>query len=67
MVCEYENTADLTGENILQRDTSTSYVNFFNGKSNCFDHSAYSSIVGMYKANSFGLHDKCRGVYCLLL
>ena len=57
LVCEYENTADLTGENILQRDTSTSYVNFFNGKSNCTDHSAYSSIVGMYKANPFGLHD----------
>jgi len=57
LVCEYENTADLSGENILQRDSSTSYVNFFNGKSNCADHSAYSSIVGMYKANPFGLHD----------
>jgi len=56
-VCDYENTADLTGENILQRDTNTSYVNFFNGKSNCTDHSAYSSIVGMYKPNPFDLHD----------
>jgi formylglycine-generating enzyme required for sulfatase activity len=62
MVCDYENTADLTGENILQRDTNTSYVNFFNGKSNCVDHSAYSSIVGMYKANSFGLHDMVSNV-----
>lgn len=62
LVCDYENTADLTGENILQRDTSTSYVNFFNGKSNCVDHSAYSSIVGMYKANSFGLHDMVSNV-----
>ncbi|MBE0360017.1 SUMF1/EgtB/PvdO family nonheme iron enzyme [Pseudoalteromonas aliena] len=57
LVCEYENTADLTGENILQRDSSTSYVNFFNGKSNCVDHAAYASIVGMYKPNPFGLHD----------
>jgi len=57
LVCEYENTADLAGENILQRDANTSYVNFANGKSNCVDHSAYASIVGMYKPNPFGLHD----------
>ncbi|MBB1368952.1 SUMF1/EgtB/PvdO family nonheme iron enzyme [Pseudoalteromonas sp. SR44-5] len=62
LVCEYENTADLTGENILQRDTNTSYVNFFNGKSNCVDHSAYASIVGMYKPNPFGLHDMISNV-----
>lgn len=61
-VCEFENTADLTGENILQRDTNSSYVNFFNGKSNCADHSAYASIVGMYKANPFGLHDMLSNV-----
>jgi formylglycine-generating enzyme required for sulfatase activity len=62
LVCEYENTADLTGENILQRDSSTSYVNFFNGKSNCVDHAAYASIVGMYKPNPFGLHDMLSNV-----
>jgi len=62
LVCDYENTADLAGENILQRDSSTSYVNFFNDKSNCVDHSAYSSIVGMYKANAFGLHDMVSNV-----
>ncbi|MFT5758833.1 MAG: sulfatase activating formylglycine-generating enzyme [Alteromonadaceae bacterium] len=62
LVCHYENTADLAGENILQRDANTSYVNFFNGKSNCVDHSAYSSIVGMYQANSFGLHDMVSNV-----
>lgn len=62
LVCEYENTADLTGENILQRDSSTSYVNFFNGKSNCVDHAAYASIVGMYKSNPFGLHDMISNV-----
>ncbi|WP_286266139.1 SUMF1/EgtB/PvdO family nonheme iron enzyme [Thalassotalea atypica] len=62
LVCEYENTADLTGENILQRDSNTSYVNFFNGKSSCVDHSAYASIVGMYKSNPFGLHDMLSNV-----
>jgi len=62
LVCEYENTADLTGENILQRNSNTSYVNFANGKSNCVDHSAYASIVGMYKANPFGLHDMLSNV-----
>ena len=62
LVCEYENTADLTGENILQRNSNTSYVNFANGKSNCVDHSAYASIVGMYKPNPFGLHDMLSNV-----
>ncbi|SFD45700.1 SUMF1/EgtB/PvdO family nonheme iron enzyme [Pseudoalteromonas denitrificans] len=61
-ICKYENTADLTGENILQRDSNSSYVNFANGKSNCVDHSAYASIVGMYKPNPFGLHDMISNV-----
>ena len=61
-VCQYENTADLYGENILQRDSNTSYVNFANGKSNCSDNSAYASIVGMYKPNQFGLHDMLSNV-----
>lgn len=57
--CEYENIADLTGENIHQRDSGASFVNYRNagGKSNCIDHAGYASIVGMYKANPFGLHD----------
>lgn len=62
LVCDYENTADLAGENILQRETNTSYVNFYNGKSNCVDHSGYASIVGMYKPNPFGLHDMVSNV-----
>ncbi|MCJ8320684.1 MAG: SUMF1/EgtB/PvdO family nonheme iron enzyme [Colwellia sp.] len=64
LVCDYENTADLTGENILQRDTNTSYVstNYAINKSNCVDHSAYASIVGMYKPNPFGLHDMISNV-----
>ena len=61
-VCDYENTADLAGENILQRDTNSSYVNFYNDKSNCVDHSGYASIVGMYKPNPFGLHDMVSNV-----
>ncbi|MBU2972240.1 SUMF1/EgtB/PvdO family nonheme iron enzyme [Pseudoalteromonas sp. C2R02] len=61
-ICKYENTADLTGENILQRDSNSSYVNFANGKSNCVDHSAYASIVGLYKPNPYGLHDMISNV-----
>lgn len=56
-VCQYANTADLYGENILQRETNTSYQNWSTGMANCVDHSAYASIVGMYKPNPFGLHD----------
>ena len=56
-VCDYENTGDLSGENILQRDSNTSYYNWSGEMANCADHSGYASIVGMYKANPFGLHD----------
>jgi len=65
-VCDYANTADLTGENILQRDSNTSYYNWSGELSNCNDHSAYASIVGMYKANQFGLHDVVSNVLEML-
>ncbi len=56
-VCGYENTSDLSGENILQRDSNTSYYNWTGAIADCADHAAYASIVGMYKPNPFGLHD----------
>jgi formylglycine-generating enzyme required for sulfatase activity len=65
-VCDYANTADLTGENILQRDSNTSYLNWAGEISNCVDHSAYASIVGMYKPNQFGLHDVLSNVLEML-
>jgi len=65
-VCDYANTADLTGETILQRDSNTSYYNWEGELSHCNDHSAYASIVGMYKANQFGLHDVVSNVLEML-
>lgn len=65
-VCEYANTADLTGENILQRDNNTSYYNWSGEISNCNDHAAYASIVGMYKPNQFGLYDVVSNVLEML-
>ncbi|MFB1036482.1 MAG: SUMF1/EgtB/PvdO family nonheme iron enzyme, partial [Sinobacterium sp.] len=56
-VCEYANVGDLSGENILQRDSNTSYFNWSGKIANCSDHSGYASIVGMYKPNDFGLYD----------
>nr|WP_256435572.1 SUMF1/EgtB/PvdO family nonheme iron enzyme [Aliikangiella sp. G2MR2-5] len=56
-VCQYANTADLYGESILQMEANTTYFNWSSGLANCVDHSAYASIVGMYKANPYGLHD----------
>jgi len=55
-ICEYENTSDLSGENILQRDANTSYHNW-GAMANCQDHQGYASIVGMYKPNPNGLYD----------
>ncbi|PKI15861.1 SUMF1/EgtB/PvdO family nonheme iron enzyme [Colwellia sp. 12G3] len=65
-VCDYANTADLTGETVLQRDGNTSYYNWSGELSHCDDHSAYASIVGMYKANQFGLHDVVSNVLEML-
>lgn len=62
LVCEYANTGDIGGENILQRDSNTSYYNWSGELANCNDHSAYASIVGMYKPNQFGLHDMLSNV-----
>jgi len=65
-VCDYANTADLTGENVLQRDSNTSYYNWSGDMSNCNDHSAYASIVGMYKPNQYGLYDVVSNVLEML-
>lgn len=62
LVCEYANTSDIGGENILQRDSNTSYYNWSGELANCNDHTAYASIVGMYKPNQFGLHDMLSNV-----
>ncbi|WP_125722032.1 SUMF1/EgtB/PvdO family nonheme iron enzyme [Pseudoalteromonas rubra] len=61
-VCQYENTADLSGENELQRTTSSTYVNFVDGFADCVDHATYASVVGMYKPNPYGLHDMLSNV-----
>ncbi|WP_240654938.1 SUMF1/EgtB/PvdO family nonheme iron enzyme [Pseudoalteromonas rubra] len=61
-VCQYENTADLSGENELQRSTNSSYVNFVDGFADCVDHATYASVVGMYKPNPYGLHDMLSNV-----
>lgn len=61
-VCDFANVAELSGENILQRDGNTSYYNWSGELANCVDHSAYASIVGMYKPNQFGLYDMLSNV-----
>ena len=61
-ICKYANTADIYGENILQRDNNTTYYNWDTGLNNCSDGSAYASIVGMYQPNQHGLHDMISNV-----
>lgn len=62
-ICTYGNSSDLAGENILQRSTNTSYVNFGDGMDGCVDHAGYSTIVGMYQPNRFGLHNTIGNVF----
>ncbi len=65
-ICDYANTADLYGENILQREGNTTYFNWSSGMNNCSDNAAYASIVGMYKPNQFGLFDMISNVQEML-
>ena len=62
-ICAYANTADLAGENFLQRSTNSSYVNFAGGKFNCVDHEGFTAIVGTYKPNQFGLYNMISNVF----
>ncbi|PKG82891.1 hypothetical protein CXF85_12215 [Colwellia sp. 75C3] len=54
--CLYGNFADQSGEYIASKQYGASYVGFL-GYANCDDGEAYNSIVGLYRANPFGLYD----------
>ncbi|WP_440053447.1 SUMF1/EgtB/PvdO family nonheme iron enzyme [Pseudoalteromonas sp. T1lg65] len=54
--CEYGNFADQTGEhtnNMLYGYSNVGFIEY----QNCDDGEAYSSIVGLYRPNPFGLYD----------
>lgn len=53
-LCEFGNVFDDSGKRALERDFGLK-GNFKFAK--CDDHSAYTSVVGMYKPNGFGLYD----------
>lgn len=51
-LCEYANTFDKSGMRAFARDK-----NYQQKEKTCDDYAEYTSIVGMYKPNSFGLYD----------
>ena len=54
--CSYGNFADFTGEYVNNRKHNYSNVGWTEHL-NCDDGEAYNAIVGLYRPNSFGLHD----------
>lgn len=55
--CTYANVADRSAEAAIKRDyEGLESINHI-GVLACDDQSDYASIVGMYQANAFGLHD----------
>ena len=55
--CTYANVADRSAEAAIKRDyQGLESINHI-GVLACDDQSDYASIVGMYQANAFGLHD----------
>ena len=54
--CLYGNFADQTGEHVNNKKYGLSNVNWIE-HSNCDDGEAYNAIVGLYRANPFGLYD----------
>ncbi len=55
-ICEYENIADISLEQVAKRRFGASLVNYL-GHVNCDDHAPFTSIVGMYQPNPFGAYD----------
>lgn len=54
--CRYGNLADRSAEAALRRDFGVEPKEYV-GVMSCDDKAEYASIVGMYEANAFGLHD----------
>jgi len=56
-ICEFDNVSDKTAEQYAQKDYGATYNGFMGGTTQCDDQSGYASIVGMYKANPYGVFD----------
>ena len=54
--CEYANFPDNYGEYFPNQQYGASYVGFW-GYLNCNDYEPYTTLVGMYRENPFGLYD----------
>lgn len=54
--CEYGNFPDKYGEYFPNQQYGASYVGFW-GYLNCNDYEPYTTLVGMYRANPWGLYD----------
>lgn len=55
--CRYANLADRSAEAAIRRDFDGLESREHVGVMPCDDKAGYASIVGMYEANAFGLHD----------
>ena len=56
-VCAYANVSDRTAEFAAQSRFGASYIGFMGGYLSCDDGAGFSSVVGLYKPNAWGLHD----------
>lgn len=56
-VCAYANVSDRTGEFAAQSRFGASYIGFMGGYVSCDDGAGFSSVVGLYEPNAWGLHD----------
>ena len=60
-LCKYGNVFDQSGERAFERDVGLDWTGV-----KCDDHAEYTSVVGMYKPNAFGLFDMIGNVGELL-
>ena len=56
-VCAYANLSDRSGEHAALSRFGASYLGIMGGYTSCDDGAGFSSVVGMYKPNVWGLHD----------
>ncbi len=61
-VCQYGNVPDHSIEYFAAKQYNASLVGYF-GHANCDDGEPYTSIVGLYRPNPFGLYDMVGNVF----
>ncbi|MDT9002016.1 SUMF1/EgtB/PvdO family nonheme iron enzyme [Paucibacter sp. APW11] len=57
VVCRHGNVSDREGESAAMKRLGATYLSYMGGVEQCDDGAGFATVVGMYEANPWGLHD----------